>query len=121
MTGYDNGCGKLCNGDDAHFNLYILSNVEELPEQVQKALIKDEATANKVASMAKRGQDFEKLARKYSTSKYSSYSNVLASNLSPLDSCITGLSKYLPFSSKVKGVCFPNMGWSYKFGDLALG
>ncbi|MCK4666871.1 hypothetical protein KAU33_08985 [Candidatus Dependentiae bacterium] len=45
MTGYDNGCGKLCNGDDAHFNLYILSNVEELPEQVQKALIKDEATA----------------------------------------------------------------------------
>jgi len=38
--------------------------------EMWEILLKDEATANKVASMAKRGQDFEKLARKYSTSKY---------------------------------------------------
>jgi len=51
---------------------------EENPDQFMdpekremwEIILKDQATAKKVADLAKKGRDFEKLAKKYSTSKY---------------------------------------------------
>jgi len=59
---------------DEDVKMYYDENPDQFMDPAKREMweitLKDEATAKKVANLAKKGQDFEKLARRYSTSKY---------------------------------------------------